>query len=429
MSVEIECRCGESLRIAAGRSVDCPSCGRCLAVSAGSGRALSVAIAVAAGFAVVAVGLLGALIGSRRTPEIRSNEPVAQVAVEPAPIPKPAVIPDLPIFDPPPVEPMPPAPEPVIPPKPEPVPVPPAPAVRPRAGTLESNVEPAGRYRVGDVIRQEVSFARKSAYQIAGVDLGQSAEYGFQSSIVIAKVRADGSLVAVQTIGSTKLIAADADMKANLTDALEKVQGTKFEIAVAPNGEITGLEGLKDPVRIARSKDAADPTQSLRLWSLLDSDAWKELAGLTFFQPGQPLKPKASWSKPAEHDWGPLGRWSGKTVFLASGKPAKSKLERIDFRHDLSHRPPTAEAQKDLPIHLAKADFRIVAAGGAILYDPATSRATAADELFRVRGSLIATLEGLNAVIAMEETQAFRLIVGEPKEQALVGRPPASPKK
>jgi hypothetical protein len=420
MSVDIHCRCGQVLTIARGR-IDCPACGRSHIVL-GEGRALPLAIAAATACAVVAVGLLGALLGSSRRPA----EPLAQAApAVPAPILAPEVAPPPapPVVEPLPIPPVLAVPEPepmVVPPQPEPMAQP-----MPRAGVLQAAIEPPGRYKVGDVVRQAVLVTRRSTYNIAGVDLASASVYRLDSSIVVTKVNADGSLVATQTIATAKLVDADRDSKAGLAAALEKAQGMKFEIAVAPDGSAT-VNGLADPIRVERKDD--DPTRSFRLSALLDADAWKELAGLTFFQPGAPLKPKATWSRPAAHEWGPLGRWSGKTVYASAGRtPGRGALERIDYRHDLAHAP-KAGADNGLPIHVAKADFRTVAAGGAILYEPATARTVSADELFQVRGSLIVTLEGLNATIAVEERQSFQMVIGEPKEQALIGRPPAAPR-
>jgi hypothetical protein len=387
----------------------------------GGGKALPLAIAAAAAFAIVAVGLLGALLG-RSQPEAPSREPLAAVVPEPPPVlpppmPEPAAPMAFPM--PPPVE-FPP-PEPIVLERPEPMQPP-----MPRAGALEANVEPPGRYKVGDVVRQTVLVSRKTAYQVAGVDFTFSADYQFESSILIAKVNADGSMAAVQTIAAAKLLDADGNSKPSLADAVSKAPGMKFDLAIASDGTVTALEGLMDPLRVDRKDD--ELSRSLRLGTLLDADGWKELAGLTFFQPGTPLKPKATWNRPTRHDWGPLGDWSGKTVFASAGRSAgRGTLERIDFRHDLSHRAPKAGADRELPIRIVKAEFRTVAAGGAILFDPAMARTSSADELFHVRGSLIVTLDGLNAAVGLDERQAFRIVIDQPKEQALVGQPPRMP--
>jgi len=290
---------------------------------------------------------------------------------------------------------------------------------------LEAKGDPAGRYKVGDVIEQEVIFDRKSACCFTDITLGQGAQYGFISSIKITKVNVDGSLVAEQTIVKTKLFDADPDLKASLAEALEKAQGTQFELAVAQNGDVTRLKGLKDPIRVLAGKDAG-PGQTLRMWSLMDVDAWKELAGLTFFQPDQPLKARVTWNRSVAHDWGPLGGWRGKTVYVAAGKqPGKAALERIDYRHEIVHKPPRPGAEGDLPIRVTKAAFQTLTAGGAILYDPATHRTTTAQENFRVRGSVFVNVAGTDLEIALEEQQGFRLTILEPAARALVGQPPA----
>lgn len=88
---------------------------------------------------------------------------------------------------------------------------------------------------------------------------------------------------------------------------------------------------------------------------MLDADAWNELAGL---------------------------------VYLAAGKqPKQTNLERIDYGHEIYYKPPAMGADRDLPFRIQKVAFQTILAGGAILYDPATNRTTAAEETFRVRAT------------------------------------------
>ncbi len=244
--------------------------------------------------------------------------------------------------------------------------------------------------------------------------------------MVVTKVNADGSLAVEQRIRTAKLIDADPSTKAELAAALEKAQGTKFEIAVNAAGDVTELKGLKDPIRIQAGPNVM-PGQSLRLWSLLDADAWKELAGLTFFQPDKPLKPGATWSRPAAHDWGPLGTWRGKTVYVVGKPVAKPLAERIDYAHDIYHRPPAAGADKGLPFRVLRPEFKAVQAGGSILYDPEMRRAKAAEETFRVRGGVVVSLAGTEAAIELEELQGFRLTITDRTRRELVGSPDAVP--
>ncbi len=428
MAIEVPCRCGTELRIESGRSIVCPTCGREHIVHR-EHRGLLVAMAVAAAFAILSVGLLGALIGISRTasapqvvmvepepqPEPKA-EPPAPVFVDPIPeLPAP---PPAPIEQPPPAQPMP---QPVAPPPP-----PPMPRV-PRGGQLEAKIEPAGRYRVGETIRQEVRIVRKSKYEIASLPYEQSADYRLISQLLITAIRDDGSMVVTQTIESGKLESVDAQTRGSLSDALAKAKGKQFELIVEANGAIRSVSGIDQQFQLEERANA-DQTKTLRVWSLLDRDAWRELAALTFFQPTEPLKLKATWRRPFEHDWGSLGRWTGQTTYQAVGKQAgRAGQEKIAFQHSLTYQR-AKEAEASLPFRVAQIDFRPGNAGGAILYDPLTQRSTMADEWFQVRGSLLVNLEGITATIAMEEQQVFRLVIGQPLQQELTGQPPAIPK-
>lgn len=364
---------------------------------------------------VGAVGVLvGALLASPTVETVRVEVPVERVTTLPASEPithrmgeKPA------------------APEPAPAPRSAPKPRPVAPLTPPPIEDLKPKpptVEPAGRYRAGDAFDQEVVVSRRSAFRVLGAEVTQGAQYSFTSSVVVTKVNADGSLAVEQQIRTAKLLDADASMKGELTAALEKAQGTKFEIAVSPVGEVTELKGLKDPIRVLAGKDAM-PGQSLRMWSLLDTDAWKELAGLTFFQPDKPPKAGVTWSRPVTHDWGPLGTWRGKTVYVVGKPTAKPVRERIDYAHDIYHRPPAEGADKALPFRVRKTEFKTVLASGAILYDPSWRRTTAAEETFRVRGAVLVSIAGTEAAIEMEELQHFRLTVTDRTKRELVGDP------
>lgn len=413
MSVAFRCKCGRWVRSDA-EIVRCPHCLRAVRRTPvgllwwlGGGLAL-----------VVAVGLLVASMLPRQAvaevalaetpasspafqmlaPAVTSS-PTSTVRPEPT-IPKPVEKLPPPRLDPP-VAPVTPAPPPI---KPEP----------PRIGKLV--VEPAGKYKEGDTFEQTVTVSRVSAFGVLGVVTTRGAEYTLTSKLEVTKVNADGSFVATQTVLTGKLIDATADMKEPLTDAMKKAVGAKFELTVAQNGKVTALKGLDDPVNVKLGRNAEQ--QTLRLWSILDADAWKELAGLTFFQPDHPgLGEK--WHRDFTHDWGPLGSWLGRTDYLTARKPEKDGQHRIDYAHAISHRP--AKVAGNLPIAIKEAAFPRVAAGGAIRYDAKTNRATAAEELFHVRGVVGVSFGGADAAVEVEEKQKFRVNASEVKPRNLVG--------
>lgn len=273
---------------------------------------------------------------------------------------------------------------------------------------------------MGDTIDQEVVVTRRSAYRALGGEFGQAARYGFTSRLVVAAVRPDGGLTVTQTVEGARLIDCDPARREAFETALRDVRGAAFEVAVDAGGAVTAVKGVKDPVRIAGGADPAGG-QTFRVWSLLDADAWRELAGLTFFQPGRPLKAGDTWARPVRHDWGTLGGWSGQTTYTAAGR--RAGRERIDYRHDLVYQPPGGVGGP--PVRVLKATFETVAAGGAILYDPARGRVTAAEEVFRVKGRVAVALDTAGADVEMEEVQGFELRVLEPATRSMTAHPPA----
>jgi hypothetical protein len=267
------------------------------------------------------------------------------------------------------------------------------------------------RFKVGDKFFQEVVVTRQSAYRILGLDIGQNIQYGFISSFTADKVEDDGSCIFTQKVETARWGEGDAELKTLLADSLRKTEGAKFELTIKPSGEITRFKGAQDGVNVFGDKNPLGG-QTFLLWSFLDNDSWKELAQITFFQPDKPIQKGASWTRPLNHAWGPLGNWTGKTAYLGLGKQAG--LERIDYAHEMTYQPPK-ETAKGLPFQVQKADFKPQTAGGAILFDAARSRVAAAEETFRVRGLLSLSVAGTEAAVEMDEAQLFRLRVLEQK--------------
>lgn len=416
MPVNYRCKCGRWIRLAAGtRSIRCPDCLR--TIRRPNYGLIWAVIGVMAAL-LVGVGVLAAALPRSAEPIAQTTEPTPKPTAPADPTtakrvePTTAKAPDLS----PPTRPT--VPEP--PPKPV-APPPTPPADPPRVGKLVT--EPAGRYKVGDTFVQEVTVTRSSAFGVPSIGIAatESAEYTLTSKCEVTAVNADGSITVTQTVQGGKLLDASLDMKEPLADALAKAKGAKFEMAIAQNGKVTSLKGLDDPIRVKLNQEVEQVT--VRVWSVLDADAWKELAGLTFFQPDKPGVGE-KWSRDFAHDWGPLGSWLGRTDYQTAKKPEKDGTLRTDYVQTISHRPAKGGGG-GLPLTLRDVRFPDVEAGGAIRYDPAVNRVTAAEELFHVRGGLTASLGGgEGAVVAVEEQQRFRLAVSEVVPRELVGDKP-----
>jgi hypothetical protein len=407
MSVTFRCKCGRWIR-SESTHTRCPNCLRTI------GRPhvgwLWWAFGGTAGVLAV-VAVVASVLPRSSNAVAQATEPTPATAPAPIPQPQPTV--------PKPVAPKPPTQTQVVPDKPKPpAPTPPAPTPLPeppRVGKLQ--VEPAGKYKEGDTFVQGVTVSRVSACGVAGVVVTQAAEYTITSKLEVTKVNADGSMAVTQTVQTGKLIDASADMKQPLADALKKAEGAKFELAVAPNGKVTSLKGLDDPVNVKLGRAAEQ--QTLRLWSVLDADAWKELAGLTFFQPDKPgLGEK--WSRDFAHDWGPLGSWLGRTDYRTAAKAEKDGRHKVDYTHVISHRP--AKAVADQPFTVRTSAFPGVTAGGTLRYDAATCRVAAAEEVFHVRGGVGVSFGGADATVEVEEKQKFRLTASEVTPREIVGQ-------
>jgi hypothetical protein len=411
MSVTFRCKCGRWIRLTADEPLArCPNCLRTVS------RPTWLWWGLGSGAAVLALVMVAASVWPRATVEEAQVELPAMTPTTSARLTAPTAA--KPTETTPPVtRPTPPAPptQPAV-----PHPTPSAPALvpdLPRVGKLV--VEPAGKYKEGDTFVQQVTVVRSSSFGVLGIVTTQAAEYLLTSKLEVTKVNADGSFVVTQTVQIGKLHDATADMKQPLTDALKSAEGAKFELAVGPNGKVTALKGLADPVNVKLGRDAEQ--QTLRLWSILDADAWKELAGMTFFQPDKPgLGMK--WNRDFTHDWGALGSWLGRTDYATAAKPEKNGQHKVDYVHAISHRP--AKGPGNLPFTIKESAFPRVVAGGTLRYDAATNRVAAAEELFHVRGGVVVSFGGTDATVEVEEQQKFRLTASEVKPRELIGQVP-----
>src|SRR5262249_17002507 len=139
---------------------------------------------------------------------------------------------------------------------------------------------------------------------------------------------------------------------------------------------------------------------------LMDLDGWKEMAQVTFFQPGKGLKAGERWSKPMTHNWGALGSWQGKIHYAHAAN--KKDLHTVNYTLELAYQAPKAGGGiMGMPIQGAR--FAQPEAMGAIQFDAELGRVTAAEERFRVRGQLNLSVLGQNTVVEIEEEQQFSL--------------------
>ena len=400
MRVVFRCQCGRLVAVrATTSSATCPNCRQ---VVRPVGIRFNWIVVILVGIFIPTVGLLST---ARPNPRLSSTLPPPPGVEQSRPEPEHRIpaIPDAAHVSeiPPPIQHNPP-PKPAI-------------AENPRTGILQPVVPKPGRFQAGDTVDQLVTVTRRSMAVTLGIQVGQGAEYTIGSEFRITDVHADGSLSAEQVIRSTTLIRADPDLKDALARGLRASHGTKFKLKVGPNGRITSFQGVADPIQIQAKREVA--VQTFRAWSILDADAWKELAGITFFVPERPLARGAKWSHDLAHDWVPFGSWRGKTGYTAVGpEPTMRGAERIEYTHSLTYHPPVTPSRIGLPLEVLRAEFQPVVARGVIAFDPRTQRTVAAEELFRVRGMSVLSASGVEVGVELDEIQKFRIEVKATRE-------------
>jgi hypothetical protein len=264
--------------------------------------------------------------------------------------------------------------------------------------------KPRPGLKKGDRIFQEVIVSRQSTCSVLGIDVRDQAVFALLSSLRVEEAAEDGPRVVRQKVESVRLDRADPALQGRLNALLQKTRGASFRLTLGAGGEVLKFEGDKVPFALAVGGASAGELSFL-LQSTLDPDAWKEFAQLTFLRPPDPLPRGGQWTRKMAHQWGPLGSWAGQVAYRPTGKAGR--LDRFDYMLGLTYSPPGVGG--GLPFQVSKADFRLLAGGGNIMFDVTRGRTVAAEERFHVRGVLAATALGATSTVALEEVQMFRL--------------------
>jgi len=245
---------------------------------------------------------------------------------------------------------------------------------------------------------------REGKGQALGINFNDATRFAILSSFHVVEFTPQ-AVVVTQKIEAVH----GPENQAAINRLLQQAKNTAFRITLTPSGEVTRFEG--SPEALAINQARLPEGLAFQVQAALDPDAWKELAGLTFFQP-----PKAAaWSRPLIHSWGPLGQWKGEVHYQAAPKAAD--LERFDYRLDLTYHAPEKGASA-LPFQIANADFQLRKGGGTILYDAARARVTRAEEQFHVHGLLTLSALSADTPTELDEVQTFRVTIFDRIPQA-----------
>jgi hypothetical protein len=299
------------------------------------------------------------------------------------------------------VEPVKPVVEPPRPKEPPPLPMEVKPPAPPPEGRLL-----VWRLKEGETFYQEVTVTQKPSFSVQGLPVQLVLRYQVVSRFTVRKINEDGSRVVEQKIESAKILEADDLTQAGVAGPVAALPGTTYTLHLSPKMDVTRFEG-------ADAQPGVKPLpggQGMQMTSLVDRDGWKELAQMTFFQMDQPPTPKARWSKPLTHNWGALGSWAGQTQYEYLGR--QGDVHKIGYALKLTYKAPAAGAVVG-GMQITAANFQPQQAVGLLSFDAARGKVVVAEERFRVKGVLTASILGQQTAIEMEEDQHFLIRILE----------------
>ncbi len=250
---------------------------------------------------------------------------------------------------------------------------------------------------------QELDVRRAPQFVVQGVNVAQQIHYQVRSSFVVYEQDAKGDFKAVQTIENATLVEADSISQAVFAQSLAMLQGKKFTYSLDKHHEVMsmiGSEGTTEVVPIEKPD-----SMGALVTTVIDDDGWKELAELTLFSPLNPSRPKEPFVRKAEHDWGSLGSWYGKTTFIRAGLQRGISVFR--YQHELEYIKPNGKGA--LPFEIVNAKFQAYEAGGVIQFDSKTNRVQRVQERFHAKGVVDAIWLGIETSVAIDEQQEFTI--------------------
>ncbi len=258
---------------------------------------------------------------------------------------------------------------------------------------------------------QVLDVARFPKFMVSGLPVNQEMKYRIISSFKISNSQETGKLDVQQQVLDAQLVSADALTKTAIAGGLKDLIGKKFTFVLDGKHEVHDFKGDKDNAKTSPFEGLGG--KGFMVTSVMDEDAWKEMAQLAFFKP---VEKKQRWSKQMSHDWGDLGRWVGQTGFTLKRK--RRDILNVQYGHDMKH---VVGKKKDgaSPLTIGRSEFKVNKAGGNIQFNTKLNRVSQIDEIFEVSGRIETTLLGTKSVIEMQEQQTFqmRIIDQNPLQQ------------
>ncbi len=198
----------------------------------------------------------------------------------------------------------------------------------------------------------------------------------------VAKKESNGVVTLSQEIES--LVVRSPGGNVSRPDAV--APETKLTLTLAPNGEVTKVEGYRGLIqRLADKQSDRDVIEKV-----LTEETLKQAANEIFaILPAQPVKQGATWPRSTAYQLGPLGKLSLKRTFTFEGeeKSASKTVSKMSFNTEAtqfaSNRRPGEAWFEINPDQLKQCEGK-----GTLLFDAENGRLVQVDLTSRIKGTM-----------------------------------------
>ena len=252
---------------------------------------------------------------------------------------------------------------------------------------------------------QNLSVTRKPSFVVSGVPINQNVQFTVTSRMTVGAVDENGHRVVEQEILKASLVAADPLSKAAFTTAIAKLPGKVYRFELNEFQEVVKFDGHEDGKKVNPFEGLGG--KGFAVSSVMDKDAWKEMAQLSFFHPEDS---QSKWDRQMSHDWDTLGSWNGLTKYQKGRK--RGKMLPVRYAHEMKYTPPRGGAMAaGMAFNVDDAVFRPLEARGEVRFDADRNQVDRIKEIFHVQGIVNSEVLGQKSTIKIEEFQEFTLIL------------------
>jgi len=258
------------------------------------------------------------------------------------------------------------------------------------------------KFKEGDRFFLESVTDMKQAMKVMGQEISMDMKMTAVNSVTVKKKNDDGSVVLEQKIEAMKGDMSGPMGDMSLEDQFKGLIGAAYTVTLAPNSDVTKVEGLKE---LMEKVGGDNPIVAQMMNNMMKEDNLKrQLAASFSFLPKKPVKVGDSWDLKTGVPLGPLGDFKVEQTFTYRGmdKVDGKDVAKIDSTAKLTYTP-SKEKNPAMPIEVTKADFKSTDMKGTYYFDPAAGRLVKNEVKMRFAGSMTMSAAGNEMQMEMDQ--------------------------